>query len=126
LELIAETTDTIYTNLLAKDCLSTRDAAGLSPWRVYFAYRTLGVHMQTLREARSLKCPTGPQTRVRIDRDGEPEETVEKARLEEIVGAMKAAFEVVARRWRVGGKVYSIPLLAGWCNRVPVRTLSVC
>ncbi|KAL2849305.1 fungal-specific transcription factor domain-containing protein [Aspergillus pseudodeflectus] len=102
-ELIAETTDTIYTNLLANDCLFTRDAAGLSPWRVYFAYRTLGVHMRTLREARSLKCPAVPQTRVRIDHDGEPEETVEKARLEEIVGAMKAAFEVVARRWRVGG-----------------------
>ncbi|KAJ0416860.1 hypothetical protein BJY00DRAFT_325886 [Aspergillus carlsbadensis] len=48
--LIAEVTNARLANMLDRTCLSGRDPGGMSPWRVYFAYRALGVHMRTLRE----------------------------------------------------------------------------
>ncbi|KAL2793291.1 fungal-specific transcription factor domain-containing protein [Aspergillus keveii] len=102
-ELITDTTETILTNLLDKDCLSGRDSAGMSPWRVYFAYRTLGVHMRTLRETNGADRPVISLGRVKINHNGGPEETVEEMSLEEVVKIMKDAFVLVAERWRVGG-----------------------
>jgi hypothetical protein len=107
-ELITDTTDTILTNLLDKDCLSGRDPAGMSPWRVYFAYRTLGVHMRTLRESNGADRPVILLTRVKINHNGEPEETAEEVPLEEAIRIMKDAFILVAERWRVGGMFYPL------------------
>ncbi|KAL4981918.1 hypothetical protein BDW68DRAFT_183027 [Aspergillus falconensis] len=102
-ELIADTTDTILANLIDKACLSGRDTGGMSPWRVYFAYRTLGLHMRTSRETNGPDRPMVSLKRVRMNQSGEPEETTDEVPLEDVVRVMKETFGLVAERWRVGG-----------------------
>ncbi|KAL3454998.1 hypothetical protein BJX64DRAFT_282384 [Aspergillus heterothallicus] len=96
LEIVTQITEAIASSLLDRQCISGRNPEGMSPWRAYFGYRVLGVHMASLRQARSQG-----KDRVSVwttDDRGDPREID----VHRVAMIMRTALKVIGERWKLG------------------------
>ncbi|KAL2832766.1 fungal-specific transcription factor domain-containing protein [Aspergillus pseudoustus] len=98
LEIVDQITEAIASSLLDKRCISGRNPEGMSPWRAYFGYRVLGVHMATMRAARS----RGEDTVSIHVHTMRGEGAGREVDVEQVISVMRRALQVIGSRWKLG------------------------